>query len=504
MSESGLGGFSVHTGLGQSSGGNLVPDGEPFRLLLIADFSGRGSRGVAEDLATRKPQRVDRDDLDDVLARLDAHLALTPHDGAEPIELHPKSLDDLHPDELWNELDVFAQLRSLRRRLSNADTYEAARDELRVLPTSAPAPAPPTTGEQDDADESIGGLLDAAIQETTQTDGSATSIVDAVLRELVIPKLPDGAEQAELVASVDGAAADEMRAILSDPSFRRLEAAWRAAHFLVRRLETDTKLQLWIFDASLEELVRDVATHEDPRATGLWRALFEPDAANEQPRWAAWSTLDLAIGARPAQIALLSRFAGLAQAAQAPLCAAARSDVVGSTSWAEADHPDDWTKVDDEVAQAWTALRAQAQAAWVLLATPRLLLRAPYGKKTSPLERFDFEEVLPGVHEALCWGSGAIAALWALGRTFSAEGWSMELRARSEIEGLPLCVVPDKYGDAMAQPCAENVLTEKALAALTASGLTPLMSIREADRVRIETLRSLTGKTLAGRWPHAD
>jgi len=498
VAERGLrGDVSVRTGLDPDHGGRPVSDSEPFRLLLIADFSARGSRGEVTDLAARAPKRVDRDDLDDVLAGLDARLHVHPHAGAEAIELRPRSLDDLHPDALWNELDVFAELRSLRRRLADPDTYEAARDELRgasdsTAPPEAAAGASP-------APEPGGDLLDAAIAETSRAEGPS-SLVDAVLRELVVPKLPDGAEQAELIATVDAAAADEMRAILADASFRRLEAAWRASQLLVRRLETDAQLQVWIFDASLEELVRDVATHADPRDTGLWRALFEGAASDDEPRFAAWAALDLACGARPAQIALLGRFARLAHAAATPLLASARSDLAGSPAWVDADHPSDWTAVEPDVAEAWAALRALPESRWVLLATPRLLLRAPYGRRTSPLEHFELEEVTPGAHAELCWGSGATLAVWALGRRFAERGWGLELRARSEIDGLPLCIAPDRHGDAMAQPCAEVVLTERASDALEELGLTPLLSVRESDRVRIETLRGLDGAPLAGRW----
>src|SRR2546430_14317358 len=44
-----------------------------FRIALIGDFSGRASRGVVEtgkDIAARRPVRVDRDTLDDAVARL--------------------------------------------------------------------------------------------------------------------------------------------------------------------------------------------------------------------------------------------------------------------------------------------------------------------------------------------------------------------------------------------------------------------------------------------------
>ncbi len=40
----------------------VAPDpGEPFRICVLGDFSGRASRGVRESLKTRKTIAVDRD-----------------------------------------------------------------------------------------------------------------------------------------------------------------------------------------------------------------------------------------------------------------------------------------------------------------------------------------------------------------------------------------------------------------------------------------------------------
>ena len=49
------------------------PEDQPFRIALIGDFSGRASRGEVasvKEIAGRRPVPVDRDNIDDVLARL--------------------------------------------------------------------------------------------------------------------------------------------------------------------------------------------------------------------------------------------------------------------------------------------------------------------------------------------------------------------------------------------------------------------------------------------------
>ncbi|MEX2026048.1 MAG: type VI secretion system contractile sheath small subunit, partial [Pirellulaceae bacterium] len=58
--------------------------GKKFRIAVLGDFSARANRGQLEKgdaLAARKPLKVDIDNLDDVLERLDVSLRLPLGDG---------------------------------------------------------------------------------------------------------------------------------------------------------------------------------------------------------------------------------------------------------------------------------------------------------------------------------------------------------------------------------------------------------------------------------------
>ena len=48
----------------------------PFRIAVLGDFSGRAHRGTIEPLADRKPIRVDRDNLDQVMERFGVEVRL--------------------------------------------------------------------------------------------------------------------------------------------------------------------------------------------------------------------------------------------------------------------------------------------------------------------------------------------------------------------------------------------------------------------------------------------
>ncbi|MCV4777388.1 type VI secretion system contractile sheath small subunit, partial [Escherichia coli] len=48
-------------------------------------------------------------------------------------EISFRSMDDFHPDGLFEKLPVFTHLRDLRRRLKDSDSYNSAAREARRL-----------------------------------------------------------------------------------------------------------------------------------------------------------------------------------------------------------------------------------------------------------------------------------------------------------------------------------------------------------------------------------
>src|SRR5438094_451281 len=84
------------------------PD-SPLRIGILADFSGRQNRGILgspEDIATRKFHRVNRENLDEIMAALSVQLQLTV-DG-ESIALSFVTLDDFLPDAIHDRVELIA------------------------------------------------------------------------------------------------------------------------------------------------------------------------------------------------------------------------------------------------------------------------------------------------------------------------------------------------------------------------------------------------------------
>jgi type VI secretion system protein ImpC len=409
-------------------------------------------------------------------------------------------------------------LRALRKRLEDPATFQAAAAEIQTWARTETTPAAqdPARGDPSPTpdlarlspDRLLDQMLDEAQQRTPEA-GLSRDLTEwnVLVRELVRPYLIPRAnpQRAELLTQLDAAAGGQMRAILHDPVFQAIEAAWRGIFFLVRRLETDSQLQLYLVDVSKAELAADLGSTEDLRATGTYRLLVEQSVG--MPGGQPWAVLagNYTFDQSHEDVELLGRLAKIARQAGAPFLAAASPHILGCVSWAETPDPDDWQRpIDPQDRQAWEALRQLPEASYLGLVQPRFLLRVPYGADTDPTERFPFEEMAgPPAHEEYLWGNPAFACVYVLAEAFSQYAWSMRPGMVQEIEGLPLHVY-QKDGDSFIQPCAEAWLSERAAERILEMGLIPLLSLRGRDVVRLARFQSLArpATPLGGRWSH--
>jgi type VI secretion system protein ImpC len=496
-----FGNLVLNLGTAGDSARALDPE-TPFRLLILGDFSGRASRGVCEpgSLASRRPVLVDRDNLDQVLAALGLELRLPPN-----LSLRFADLDDFHPDRLVQRLGLFEALRNLRRRLNDPRTFPAAAAEVRgwgKVPPEAGAPTPAPAPGATDPGDLLNQLLGQAPAAAPAGRGESVDW-NAYLAQVVRPYLTPGEDpqKGDLLAVVDDATSAQMRAILHHPAFQALEAAWRGLFFLVRRLDTDANLKLYLLDVSREELAADLGAADDLGATAAYRLLVEQTV--QTPGAQPWAVVvgDYTFDQKQADVELLGRLAKVLRAAGAPFLAAARPAVLGCTSLAATPDPRDWQEPSD--LEAWQALRRLPEATWLGLALPRFLLRLPYGRDSSPAEQFDFEEMPgPPEHEAYLWGNPALACAYLLAEAFSRHGWKLRPGVVDAIGSLPLHITRADDGEDCVQPCAEVVLNDRAAGAIHDRGLIVLRSVRDSDVVQVAGFQSPAepARPLAGGW----
>lgn len=443
--------FEIDLGNATSKSGRLRAD-EPMGILIVADCSGRRARGVSAPLAERRARSVSVDNLDTVLAAFGAELELEL--GELSVRLSPRSLDDLHPDQLLRSV---APLRELF--------------EQRRAPDS-PAASPGGSGADSDL---LGKLLGAPAGSAGRPSpavapAGARSVVDQLIRNAVgdagLAAAPSTTEQAR-----GAAAASELRmrlrALLHAPAFRALEATWRGIDGLCRNCPDEELVRYQVLDASTAELLAEPSAFE---------ALLEA----QRP---SLVVVDDYVAASTEGIAALQSLLRACQAHAAILAIGASPALAGYASFVGSVAPPESVAPPPSALEAWQALeQTRAEGAQLALALPRYLLRQPYGKLGESLERLEFEEALGGDHAAFLWGNPAYLAARALAERHARA--ASQLDGSVELSDLPIVRLPDEDGYRL-QPSAEAWLSERVVDGLQSAGFVVLQGVRDSDRLRV-------------------
>lgn len=482
---------------GSMSGEALRPKSDgPFRIAILGDFSGRAARGeagIGDELASRRAIRFDIDKFEDVVEDFATEMVLPIGKDGSGIEVKLSSFEDLHPDELYDNVEMFEELSAFRQRLNSGSMAASAISDLEewaeefgtkrlITKTTSTANTIPANKPLSEFASLIGG----ARAEVEASD--AEDLIQRIVAPYVVAA-PDKEAEA-MKEAVDEALSGAMRLVLHHPDFQAVEAQWRTLDFLARRIETDNDVDLFLFDVSAEEIAADVASVEDLAESGLARLLREPKLPDGD------GTFALAVGLytfeeTPPHAELLGRIAQVAAGAGTPFISAI------TPQYLETPLKDRHALVSD----AWTQLRALPAAQYLALASPRFMLRLPYGQKSDPIYPFEFEEFTQSEGlSGLLWANPAALAAVLIAKSRNDKGGAMELGDVMAVDDMPFHYTNDRYGDQVALPSTERNMNEPKVAASVERGFIPVISPRGRDEVRLGSFQSLAGTPLAGPW----
>jgi type VI secretion system protein ImpC len=459
----------------------------PVRIALLGDFGAGAASGrldTGSDLARRKPRSVEFDSLEDWLGQQGITLTLPIGSKRGGVEMQLNDLESFHPDTLYRELDLFKKLLDLRKRLNNTATFDkAAADVAKLTGVKKKASRAGRGARSRGAAPAAGAKLDDFARLTGRTSVAADGGggIDALLRDVVGPFIVPSAkpEKTALMAALDAAISDGMRAVLHQADFQTAESLWRGVDFLLRRLETGPMLQVHLVDVSAEEFAADLSAGDDLTDTGLYKLLVEQPSQSKDGGYTYIAGL-YDFEASPPHTELLGRMAKVAHAAGATFFTAMAVDDLANPK--KPPHP--------LVAEAFDALKALPEAKRLSLLGPRFLLRHPYGKKSDPISSFAFEEftAADGL-SGLLWGHPALLALTAL----AGQGGT------PTINDLPFHHFVDADGDSTALPCTERFLSASAVSALGAYGVGALVAHKGEPVVRLSGLGGIAAAGAASK-----
>ena len=469
-----------------------------FRMAIFGDFTGRAARGLIETgdaLAARRAIPLDVDTVEEVIEGFATDLVLPVGPDGAGIRVSLKELDALHPDELFDNVEIFAGISGLRQRLKSASLAPAALDQLRKWGEAhGQRLAPPrrkSAGSSVPANLKLG-----AFQQLIGDSGgrlTQASPIDDMVARIIGPHVVEAPnpDAAAMLTAVDDALSSAMRLILHHPEFQSVEALWRSLDFLARRIETDTKLTIDLYDVSAEELAVDLAAGDDLSESGLLKLLADRPLGEEGP--GGYSALFglYTFEETPPHAELLARVAQVAAHVDAPFFTAISPGFLDVAK--EDRHP--------LVAKAWDTLRGLPEAAYLGIASPRFLLRRPYGQRTEPVDAFDFEEFTESEGlSGMLWANPVLLVAVLLGAGWSKHGKEMSLGSVMSINDIPFHFVRDRHGDQVALPHTERNLTTSKVRDVVTRGFQPVLSIRGRDEIRLGSFQSLAGEEIRGRW----
>jgi type VI secretion system protein ImpC len=275
-----------------------------------------------------------------------------------------------------------------------------------------------------------------------------------------------------------------MRQILHDPAFERVEALWRGLYELITNIDHSEELTLHITQASRASVTSDLrAAADNLQNTEIYKRVYD-DAVGGEP----WSVIvaDYQFGSNETDIAILGRLGAIAAQAGGILLTGGLPELTGADQPAALTDRSRWTAEDADSLEAWRTLRNAPISAWIGVCVPRVMVRAPYGRKTEKISSFTFEEqITPPDHQLFLWGNGALLCARLLAQSFAqAEGWRFNPNAHLSIDGLPMWTWEDQ-GQSEIQAVAEIEMGESNAAEITRRGLMALCSVRHQNACRL-------------------
>jgi type VI secretion system protein ImpC len=453
--------------------------GQPFRLLLLGNFSGR-----LHEPSLERPRRVDITELEQLFEPFAAQIEVPTLEGGVEV-LRPHSIEDLHPDALLGSVRALAEGSELVRALSAtslaSDTLARARAYLsrfgETPRTAVPSAATMEPGDANTLERLLGKAPAAAPAE--RPNFLSALLEDAVRGHKVDPP---GGERDALKGALLAVLSEGLARVLQTPAFRELEANWRGADRLVRALDTDEELEIWLLDISLPELVSRFESDGDPEQTDLHRLLIQ----SSEP----WTLLAAAFqfGNGDAELTALAGLGALAARASGALVADAAPGLLGCDKAAELEDPKLWA--ERAPSPLFHAIRESPLGKHIGLVLPRVLARTRYGQKAEPVETLAFEELNSTRATARVWSSGAFAVAELVGRAFRESGWGFSERLELTLKDLP-CETIERGGERVLVQPVEASFDQRTAELVLSRGVMPFIGRRDEASLQLLQLASI-------------
>lgn len=308
------------------------------------------------------------------------------------------------------------------------------------------------------------------------------------------------------IAAIDRLIGAQIDAILHHPRFQRMEARWRATHWLVRIAHharwRDIKFR--VLNISWAETARDVTRATEFDQSELFRKIYEEEFGRAGGEPYGLIVVDHEIthtvtpGTPADDVTILEQLRGIGAAAFSPMILAASPTLLGLESFQELQRlPELTTVLSDRRHLRWQALMGRRDTEFLAVTLPGILIRLPWRDDDRHPMPFRYDEATPTPAERLWAGAGfAFAAVVA--RAFAEHGWPADVRGSDQdreggglVTGLPIEWFRTDPAGVWPRLPVEVVLTDAQERQLVEAGLMPVTAPQHGAELLFGVVRSL-------------
>jgi type VI secretion system protein ImpC len=288
------------------------------------------------------------------------------------------------------------------------------------------------------------------------------------------------------IAAIDAVLTKQLNAILHHPEFQALEASWRGLHYFVHQSETGRLLKIKVMNVSKKDLLKDMERAPEFDQSALFKKVYEEEFGTFGGDPFGALVGDYEFGRHPQDVALLEKISNVAAAAHAPFLTAASPALFNWDDFTEMAGPRDLTKIFETADYVkWRSFRESEDSRYVGLCLPHILMRLPYGRDTTPVEAFNFEEDVDGTdHHKYLWGNCAYAYATRLTDSFARHNWCAAIRGVEGgglVSGLPAHTFKTDEGDVALKCPTEIAITDRREKEMSDLGFMPLVHCKNTD-----------------------
>jgi type VI secretion system protein ImpC len=288
------------------------------------------------------------------------------------------------------------------------------------------------------------------------------------------------------IGQIDALITKQLNAVLHHDDFQKLEAAWRGLHYFVNQSETSTALKIKVMNASKKDLATDMERAVEFDQSALFKKVYTEEFGTFGGAPFGALIGDYEFSRHPQDIALLEKISNVAAAAHAPFISAASPQLFNWEDFTEISGPRDLSKIfESKDYIKWQSFRNSEDSRYVGLCLPHILMRLPYGRDTTPVEAFNFEEEVDGKdHHKYLWGNAAYAFATRLTESFAKSQWCASIigvEGGGLVSGLPAHTFKTEEGGIALKCPTEVSIDDRREKELSDLGFIPLIHCQNTD-----------------------